>query len=149
MEDPLRIASLKRKTIPKVAVLVMGLTAAVLVATINPAPAQAYPSRVAECIQCHGTGTVAGTVTAVPSTTTPAAGATYTVLITPPANAADPTSDTGYWIANSDADGVTGTSTDVLGGAAGTGAATYTADMTAPAAAGTYYYKVWAVHGHA
>ena len=83
MEDPWRIVSLKRMTIPKVAVLVMGLTAAVLVATINPAPAQAYPNKSAECIQCHGTGTVAGTVTAVPSTTTPAAGATYTVLITP------------------------------------------------------------------
>jgi len=142
----LRIASLKRKTIPKVAVLVMGLTAAVLVATINPAPAQAYPSRVAECIQCHGTGTVAGTVTAVPSTTTPAAGATYTVLITPPANAAT-TGNSGFWIANSTAAGVTGTTTGVYGGDVSPKPATYTATMTAPAAAGTYYYKVWADNG--
>ena len=142
----MRIASLKRKTIPKVAVLVMGLTAAVLVATINPAPAQAYPSRVAECIQCHGTGAVAGTVTAVPSTTTPAAGATYTVLITPPANAAT-TGNSGFWIANSTAAGVTGTTTGVYGGDVSPKPATYTATMTAPAAAGTYYYKVWADNG--
>ena len=146
MEDPLRIVSLKRMTIPKVAVLVMGLTAAVLVATINPAPAQAYPNKSAECIQCHGTGTVAGTVTAVPSTTTPAAGATYTVLITPPANAAT-SGNSGFWIANSTAAGATGTSTGVYGGDVSPKPATYTATMTAPAAAGTYYYKVWADNG--
>src|SRR5680860_343860 len=43
MEDPLRIVGLKRKNIPKVAVLAAGLTAAVVAATMNIAPAQAYP----------------------------------------------------------------------------------------------------------
>jgi|GEM_PF-1728358 len=135
-------------SIAKVAVLAAGLAAAVLVATINPPPAQAFPSKQQDCTNCHGVGTPAGTVNAVPSTTTPVAGATYTVLVTEPANAADPTSDTGYWIANSTAAGVTGTTTGVYAGADGTAAATRTATMTAPAAAGTYYYKVWAVKGH-
>jgi len=44
MEDPLRIVSLKRKNIPKLAVLAMGLTAAVVAVTIGTAPAQAYSS---------------------------------------------------------------------------------------------------------
>jgi len=78
-------------TIPKLAVLATGLAAAVLVATINPAPvAQAFPSKQQECLNCHGVGAPAGTVNAVPSTTTPAAGATYTVLVTEPANADEP-----------------------------------------------------------
>ena len=139
----MKIYSLKRKTIPKLAVLATGLTAAVLVATINPVPAQAFPNKQAECINCHGVGTVAGTVKAVPSTTTPVASATYTVLITPPATAAG---DTGFWIANSTAAGATGTTTGVYGGYQGTSAATYTATMTAPAASGTYYYNLWAFH---
>jgi len=134
-------------SIPKVAVLVAGLAAAVVVATINPVPAQAFPNKQQECLNCHGPGVVGGTVNAVPSTTTPAAGATYTVLVTEPANVDQPAGDTGYWIANSTAAGVTGTTTGVYAGADGTGAATRTATMTAPAAAGTYYYKVWAVKG--
>jgi len=138
---------LKRKTIPKIAVLATGLAAALLVATIHPTPAQAFPSKAQDCTNCHGSGTVSGTVTAVPSTTTPAVGAAYTVAITMPANAAG--SDTGYWIANSTAAGVTGTTTGKTGGAAGTAATSYTAAMTAPATAGTYFYKVWAVNGHA
>ena len=143
----MRSLSLKRMSIPKVAVLVAGLAAAILVATINPVPAQAFPSKQANCTNCHGVGTPAGTVDAVPSTTTPAAGATYTVLVTAPANADEPAGDTGYWIANSTAAGATGLTTGVYGGSDGTGAVTRTATMTAPAAAGTYYYKVWAVKG--
>jgi len=143
-EDPLKIYSLKRNAIPKLAVLATGLTAAILVATINPVPAQAYPNKQKDCTGCHGSGVVAGTVTAVPSTTTPAAAAAYTVLVTPPATAAG---DTGFWIANSDAAGVTGATTGVYGGYSGTAAATYTATMAAPAASGTYFYKVWAVNG--
>lgn len=61
-------------------------------------------------------------MTATPSTITPAAGAAYTVLITPPANAAG--GDTGYWIANSDASGTKGTTTGVYGGQMGTMATT-------------------------
>ena len=125
----------------------MGLTAAVLVATINPPPAQAFPSKQQDCTNCHGVGTPAGTVNAVPSTTSPVAGATYTVLVTAPLNTAEPAGDTGYWIANSTAAGATGLTTGVYGGNDGTGAATRTATMTAPAVAGTYYYKVWAVKG--
>jgi serine protease len=129
-------------TIPKIAVLATGLTAAILVATIHPTPAQAFPSTEQNCTNCHGSGVVAGTVTATPSTTTPAAGAAYTVTIT---IATTSSGDTGYWIANSDAVGVTGTSTGVTGGP--TSALTYTRPMTAPATAGTYYYKVWANQG--
>ena len=44
--------NLRRMSIPKVGVLVMGLTAGVLVATINPVPAQATP-RAASCVSCH------------------------------------------------------------------------------------------------
>jgi len=138
---------LKRKSIPKIAVLATGLAVAMMAATISPPVAQAFPSKQQECLNCHGPGTVGSTVTAVPSTTTPAAGATYTVAVGMPANADEPAGDTGYWIANSTAAGVTGTSTLVYGGNDGTGAATRTATMTAPAAAGTYYYKVWAVKG--
>ena len=142
---PLKIYSLKRNAIPKLAVLATGLTAAILVATINPVPAQAFPNKQQDCTGCHGPGTVGGTTTATPSTLTPAAGAAYTVAITISANAS--AGDTGYWIANSDAAGVTGTTTGVYGGYSGSGALSYAAPMTAPAASGTYFYKVWAVNG--
>ena len=141
----MKIYSVKRKTIPKIAVLATGLTVAILAATIHPTPAQAFPNKQAECTTCHGSGTVAGMTTAMPSTSTPAAGAAYTVAITISANAS--AGDTGYWIANSTAAGVTGTTTGVYGGYNGTGALSYTAPMTAPTAVGTYYYKVWAVNG--
>ena len=141
----MKIYSLKRNAIPKIAVLATGLTAAVLVATINPTPAQAFPNKQAECTTCHGPGTVGGTTTATPSTLTPAAGAAYTVAITISANAS--AGDTGYWIANSDAAGATGATTGVYGGYVGTSALSYAANMTAPTAAGTYYYKVWTVNG--
>ena len=143
----MRIFSLKRMAIPKVAVLAAALAVGIFAATVDPLPAQAFPSKQANCTNCHGPGTVGGTVNAVPSTTTPAAGATYTVAITMPANADEPAGDTGYWIANSTAAGATGLTTGVYGGNTGTSALTYTATMTAPAAAGTYYYKVWAVKG--
>ena len=89
----MKIYSLKRKTIPKLAVLATGLTAAVLVATINPVPAQAFPNKQAECINCHGVGTVACSVTAVQSTTTLVSSATSTVFVShPPTPAAAPRS---------------------------------------------------------
>jgi IPT/TIG domain len=144
-EDPLKIYSLKRNAIPKLAVLATGLTAAILVATINPVPAQAFPNKQQDCTGCHGPGMVGGTTTATPSTLTPAAGAAYTVAITISANAS--AGDTGYWIANSTAAGATGTTTGVYGGYSGSGALSYAAPMTAPAASGTYYYKVWTVNG--
>ena len=51
------------------------------------------------------------------------------------------TGNSGYWIATSAASGAAGTSVTTGGSAAGT---TFLAGMTAPTAAGTYYYKVWA-----
>ena len=132
-----RISGLKSMAIPKVALVATALAGGLLVSTVDARPAQAFPSKAQDCTSCHGTGTVAGTVTAVPSTATPALSAAYTVAvgITSPS-----TGDTGYWIANSTAAGVTGTSVK-YGGAAGTNAATYSVAMTAPAVAGTYYYK--------
>jgi hypothetical protein len=137
----MRIFTSTRMTTSKIAVLAAGLTAAILVPTIDQTPAQATPSRARDCTGCHGSGSVSGTVTARPSTTTPVAGAAYTVAITAPAGIGR----TGYWIANSTAAGATGTTTGVMSGPSS--AASYTAAMRAPATAGTYYYKVWAVRG--
>src|SRR5450631_3080080 len=140
-EEFVRMFNLKKMSIPKVAVLATGLTAAVLAAMLGPSAAQATPTKQANCTGCHGSGSVSGTVTAKPSTATLSTGAAYTVLVTPPATPAG--ANTGFWIANSDATGATGTTTGVTGGPGS--ASTYTAAMTAPATAGTYYYKVWSV----
>ena len=134
----MRIDKLKSLSTPKVAVLVTGLVAAVMVATVSPQAAQATPTKTTDCSGCHSA--VSGPVTAVPSTSSPAAGAAYTVLVTPPTNSAG--GDTGYRI--TDAAGTIVTT----GGYVGTSAATYTAAMTAPAS-GTATYTVWAVHGPA
>ncbi len=117
--------------------------ALLLVASITR-PASATPDRQKNCTNCHGSGSVAGTVTATPSTATPAPSASYNVTITISANPNG--GDTGYWIANSDAAGTTGTSVK-FGGQVGTSQPQYVVAMTAPAAAGTYYYKVWANQG--
>ena len=132
----MRVFSLKRKSIPKVAVLVMGLTAAVLVATINPPPAQAFPSKNANCANCHAVG---GATTALPNTLTPAPGATYTVAITLAANPAGGIS--GYAIIPVTA------GTGTINGGNTSAALTYSATMTAPAAAGTYVYNVYTNQG--
>ena len=70
----LKICRLNSMTIPKVAVLATGLAVAILVGTVHPVPAQATP-RASNCAGCHAsdTGNVS-TVTATPSTATPAAG---------------------------------------------------------------------------
>jgi hypothetical protein len=130
--------TLKKLNIPKVAVLATGLTAAITVAVMGSVPAQAVPSYASTCTGCHSAG---GSVTAKPSSATPAAGAAYTVAI---AITATPAGNSGYWIATSDASGAAGTSVTTGGPAAGT---TFSAAMTAPTAAGTYYYKVWANKG--
>ena len=96
---------------------------------------QAYPTYQSDCLLCHTA--VSGPVTAVPDTTTLAASAPYIVTVTPPVNAAG--GDTGFWIS--------GNGVSVTGGGPGSSDASYSAAMTAPAAAGTYTYKVWAVHG--
>jgi IPT/TIG domain len=118
-------------SIPKAAVLVTGLAAAVLVATISPMPAQATP-RARACTDCHGAG---GSTTAVPSATTMAPGAAYNVVINLTNTSAG---NTGWWI-----DGIGGT----FGGNS-SAAMTYTVAMTAPATAGVYPYTVWTVKGY-
>ena len=125
----MRIYRLKRMSIPKIAVLATGLTAAVLAATISPPPAQALPGFGTTCAtsSCHTAG---GSVTATPSTTTPASGAAYTVAIVL-TNAAS--GNSGYNIS------LAGVSITTGGPAAGK---TFSANMTAPAAAGTYTYTV-------
>ena len=128
----MRIYSLKRTTIPKIAVLATGLTAAVLAATINPAPAQAEPSFGVTCTGCHTAG---GSVTATPSSPTVAPGAGYTVAIVI-TNAAS--GNSGYNISLAGA--------SVLVGAPAAGK-TFSAAMTAPAAAGPYTYNVGADTG--
>ena len=68
----MKIPRLKLTNFPKVAVLATGLAVALLAVTVHPVPAQAFPGQQKACVQCHALG---GTVTAVPSTATPAAGA--------------------------------------------------------------------------
>jgi PKD repeat protein len=133
---------LKSLAVPKIALVAATLASGMLFASVDAGPAQATPSRARDCTGCHGSG-LSSTVTARPSTTTPAAGASYTVVVTPPARSGG--GQVGFWIANSTAAGATGTSTGVTGGPSS--AATFTASMTAPTAAGTYWYKVWSVRG--
>ena len=129
---PLKIYSFKRKIIPKIAVLATGLTAAVLVATISPTPAQAYPAYAATCTNCHTAG---GSVSATPSTATVAPGAAFTVAIAFTGGTSG--SNSGYWIS--------GNSVSLTGGPAAV--ASYAVAMTAPASAGTYTYLVWMRQG--
>ena len=129
--------SLPKMSLPKIAVLVTGLAAAVLVATMSPQAAHATP-RASSCASCH-VGATTATTTATPSTATPAAGATYTVAITLTAN---PTGGrTGYGIVP-----VTAGTGETFGGNTGSELA-FTATMTAPAASGTYSYTVWTNQG--
>jgi len=132
-EEPLKIYSLKRSTIPKMAVLATGLTAAILVATINPAPtAQAFPWYGA-CTSCHKVA--GGSVTATPSSATPGPGTSYNVEIDITATAAG---KSGYWISGN---GVSLSSNTATG-------STFSVAMTAPVNVGTYTYTVWVNKGN-
>ena len=133
----MKIYSLKRSAIPKIAVLVTGLTAAILAATVSPQAAQAYP-RAASCTGCHA-GATTTTVTATPSAATQLAGASYTVAITLTANPNG--GNTGYGIVP-----VAPAVEKTFGGNTGSELA-FTATMIAPAAAGTYSYTVWTNQG--
>jgi len=128
----LKIFSLKRKSIPKVAVLATALAVGFMAATVDMRPAQATPDQGLTCIGCHD---AAGSVTATPSTATPVAGAAYTVAIVITNTA---TGNSGY---NISIGGVSQTTGGPAGGK------TFTADMTAPASAGTYVYTVGADTG--
>ena len=125
---------LPKMSLPKIAVLVTGLAAAILVVTMNPQVAHAYPTKAQNCANCHSGATSTAT-TAIPSTTSPVAGATYTVAIT---LAANPTGgNSGYAIVPVAPD-------TMMTNAGNTASLTsYTATMTAPAASGTYTYTVY------
>jgi predicted CXXCH cytochrome family protein len=130
----MRIYRLKAKNLPKIAVLATGLGAAILVATISPEVAHAFPSRAQNCATCH-TGSTSTATTATPSATTLVAGATYSVAITLAASPAG--GNSGYAIVPVAPDTMKANAGD-------TGSLTsYTATMTAPAAAGTYSYTVY------
>jgi len=133
----MRICKLKKMSLPKIAVLATGLAAAVLAVTMSPQAAEATP-RASNCANCHVGGTSTAT-TATASITTPAAGATYTVAIT---LAVNPTGGlSGYGIVP-----VTAGTGSTFGGNTSS-ALSYTATMTAPAAAGTYSYTVYTNQG--
>ncbi|MEP7191888.1 MAG: cytochrome c3 family protein [Actinomycetota bacterium] len=126
--------SLSKVSLPKIAVLVTGLAAAILAVTLSPQAAHAFPTKAKDCAGCH-TGATSAATTATPSTTSPVAGATYTVAIT---LAANPTGgNSGYAIVP--------VAPDTMKTNAGDTASltSYTATMTAPAASGTYTYTVY------
>jgi predicted CXXCH cytochrome family protein len=133
----MKVYRLKKTSLAHIAVLATGLAAAVMVATMSPSVAHATP-RASSCAGCHGAAT-AGTTTVTPSTAAPAAGGSYTVAI---ALVANPNGGkTGYGIVPVS----TGTGS-TFGGNTGT-QLSFTATMTAPAAAGTYNYTVWTNQG--
>ena len=122
----------------RIAVLATGLAAAIMVATMSPQVAHAYPSKAQNCANCH-VGSISNATTATPSTTTPVGGASYTVAIT---LAANPTGgNSGYAIIPVTA----GTGTTNAGNSGPV--LSYTGTMTAPAAAGTYSYTVYTNQG--
>ena len=121
--------------------IALAIVAAALLAAAVAGPAGATPSRTTVCTSCHS-GAASGAVTATPSTSTPAAGAAYTVAIDIGLTSSG---NTGYHIASTDAAGTATTWTTV---SSSIGSQTsWTANMTAPTAAGTYYYKVWCAKG--
>jgi hypothetical protein len=114
-----------------VAVATVALTAAVA------RPAQALPSYKSACSSCHS-GAPVGNVTATPSKTTLTPGEAYTVGVGVNLGASG---QAGYWLANNDA------LTPALGLTGGPATSPFTANLTAPATAGTYTYKVWGAKG--
>ncbi len=124
------------------ALLAATVIGALLVIT-GPHAASAFPSTQKDCSQCHGVaGVFPNPVTAAPSTGLVAPSQIYELTITmdPPVGGA---SGTGFWIANSDASGTTGATTNVFAGGAGQGVAgEWNVNMTAPGVPGVYFYKV-------
>jgi hypothetical protein len=118
-----------------VVVALVGTIAAL--AAIATGPAAALPSDKSDCSSCHS-ATPSGTVSAVPSTTTPAPGATYKVNISVDLSASG---QAGYWIINNDPD----TPNPNLAG--GPGSSPFSPTLTAPSDPGTYTYKVYGVKG--
>jgi hypothetical protein len=122
-------------------VTISAVLAAIVFAAVTATPAESYPSRQQACTTCHPGAPGGTSVSATPSTTTPAAGATYNVTVD--LSGLTASGDTGYWITNA-----AGTpSVSVFGGAVGTNQTSYVRPMTAPSAAGTYTYTVWCDRG--
>jgi len=120
---------------------VAAIAAAAVFAAVTAKPANSFPSQAQACTTCHPTAPASTTVSATPSTATPAAGSAYSVTI----NLSGLTSsgDTGYWISNA-----AGTpAVSVFGGDTGTNQTSYIQAMTAPSAPGTYSYTVWCERG--
>jgi hypothetical protein len=100
-------------------------------------PAQALPKYKSDCSSCHSVAPV-GTVAATPSKTSLTPGETYTVGVGVDLGASG---KAGYWLANNDA---LTPAVDLTGGPA---TSPFTANLTAPATAGTYAYLVWGAKG--
>jgi hypothetical protein len=115
---------------------VAAIVVALAIAVVAAKPAQALPSYKSTCSSCHS-ATPSGTVTATPSKTTVAPGEAYTVAVAVNLTAGG---KAGWWLAND-------AGTPAVSLAGGPGTSPFTANMTAPAAAGTYTYKVWGAKG--
>lgn len=118
-------------------VAVVAAVAAVALTAAVARPAQALPSYKSTCSSCHS-ATPSGTVTGTPSKTTLAPGEAYSVNV---AVALGASGTSGYWISSNDA------LTPAVSLTGGPGASPYAANLTAPAAAGTYTYKLWGAKG--
>ena len=128
----------RRSSFHFVAALSLAVVAiALTVVMVGAKPAQALPSYKSTCTGCHSTAAV-GSVTATPSKTSLAPGEANTVNV---GVALSASGQSGYWISNNDA------STPAVSIAGGPGSSPFTASMKAPAAAGTYTYKVWGAKG--
>jgi hypothetical protein len=122
-------------------VVVAAIVAAAVFAAVSAKPVTGSPSKEQACVACHPAAPAGTSVSATPSTSTPAPGATYSVTIS--LAGLTTTGDTGYWISNN-----AGTpAVSVFAGNAGTSQTTYTRDMTAPSSPGTYSYTVWCDRG--
>ena len=121
--------------------VVVAVVAAAVFAAVTAKPVHSFPSKVQPCTSCHAAAPGGATVSAKPSTATPAPGATYTVTVD--LSGLTSSGDTGYWITNG-----TGTpAVSVYGGGTGTNQTTYTRTMTAPTTPGSYAYTVWCDRG--
>ncbi len=124
-----------------VPILIGAVILAAVIAAVTANPVSGFPSKARACTDCHPAAPASATVSATPSTSTPAPGASYNVTV----NLAGLTSsgDTGYWISNG-----AGTPTvSVYAGDTGSNQTTYTRAMTAPSTPGTYSYTVWCERG--
>jgi hypothetical protein len=116
---------------------VAAAAAGIAFAVAGAGPAQALPSYASTCSTCHKAAP-SGTVTATPSKASLAPNEAYTVQVGVGLTASG---QSGYWISSNDA------VTPAVSTIGGPGASPFTADMTAPATAGTYTYKVSAAKG--